>query len=1065
PVHKSAVYVGVRNEDYAVSPGEKAAIAVVTVDQSGKPAPRQEVTLTLSSREWNSIRKKGVDGEYYYENDIKDTFVSDQTIVTETNGKATANILLPDGGQYILRVETKDAAGRTAVASTSLYAWSSTYMNWPHSNNDRIEVITDKAEYAVGDIAKLLVKSPFQGKGVKALVTVERENVLTHKLIDVTSNALPIEIPITEDFVPNVYASVVIVKPREGETFDELGKDTGVPAFRVGYAQLHVETKKKTLNVSVDTDKKQYLPGEKVHASVTVTDSTGKPVQGEFTLAAVDMSVLALAGFEMPDLIANFYADHGLGVYTSQMLTYLIERFKPGSKGGGGGGFEEQTREHFEDTAYWNPTVVTDAAGKASVSFDLPQNLTTWQLLALGSTKDGKFGGAAREVVATKNVILRPVRPRFAVRGDKITLGAIVHNFLPAATEFAVTLEGSGFDITGKKTQSVTVKPGSMVTVSFPVVVQNVEELKLQMTAQTDGARDSIVEKIPVFIFGTPQSVATTGVTENLVTETVLAPSEKDASTGKLEVTVSPSLATYLPGGLDYLYYYPYGCAEQVTSAFLPQLAIKRLQGFDAFKIVDDATLNARISTSVSELYQFQRADGGFGYWQESWESSPYLTAYVLYGMRLAKDSGYTVDTVVMSRAGEYLNNVLRAGGKFDQSIDLATRAYILFVLAETGKPDVNLLNNLYEKRQSLPVFSQAELAMAMHKAGQTKKAQDLLSHVLDNAKIDPRGAHVEEPRERAYRILMQTNTRTTAETLQAMIRIDPSNVYIPQFIRFLLATRTDGHWDTTQSTTQTILALVEYLKASGELSGDYIGGVEINGKMVVTQKFDKTNILTRKEVTVALSELTRGKENTVKIGIDGKGKMFYDLLLSYFYTGDVIPAVDQGISILRELGSVDAKGPQFYSAVKVGETYRVTLTMTVPEDRYFVAVESPHPAGLEGIDPGLKTNRQQGQPQQSAQEQDMTGLSYGMNSGNYYGPWWWDEETDNGLWRFTHREFRDDRVFLFADYLPAGVYKYTYLVRATTPGTFRERPARIFEMYFPENFGQTEGKWFTVKE
>ena len=186
---------------------------------------------------------------------------------------------------------------------------------------------------------------------------------------------------------------------------------------------------------------------------------------------------------------------------------------------------------------------------------------------------------------------------------------------------------------------------------------------------------------------------------------------------------------------------------------------------------------------------------------------------------------------------------------------------------------------------------------------------------------------------------------------------------------------------------------------------------------------------------------------------LDGKGKLFYDMLLSYFYTGDTIPPADEGISILRELGSLDEKGPQSVSTVKVGQTYRVTLTMTVPEDRYFVGVESPLPAGLEGLDLQLKTNKQSGLPNEIQDQENSS-------------PWWWyDDEDDTGLWRFTHREFRDDRVFLFSDYLPAGVYKYTYLVRATTPGTFRQRPARIWEMYYPETFGQTEGNLFTVKE
>ena len=110
-------------------------------------------------------------------------------------------------------ITAKDENGREAKAGTSIYAWSDTYYNWPHTNDDRIDVLADKPEYKVGDTAKLLVKSPYQGKGVKALLTIERENVMSKQVIDVTSNAQSFDIPITEDFLPNAYVSVVIIKP------------------------------------------------------------------------------------------------------------------------------------------------------------------------------------------------------------------------------------------------------------------------------------------------------------------------------------------------------------------------------------------------------------------------------------------------------------------------------------------------------------------------------------------------------------------------------------------------------------------------------------------------------------------------------------------------------------------------------------------------------------------------------------------------------------------------------------------------------------------------------------
>jgi uncharacterized protein YfaS (alpha-2-macroglobulin family) len=797
------------------------------------------------------------------------------------------------------------------------------------------------------------------------------------------------------------------------------------------------------LHIAVTTDKKQYLPGENVKVSLKTTDAKGNPTRAELSLAGVDMSLLALSGYSLPNLINQFYTQRSLGIETGVMLKYLIERFKPGSKGGGGGDAPEtHTRGTFKDTALWNPSIVTDAKGEATVTFKLPDNLTTWHLLAIGSTKEHTFGAMDTTFIATKKVIVRPVRPRFAVINDEIALGAIVHNFLPSRATFTVSLTGKGFKHSGSATQTITLDAGAEEKLLFPVVMTTLGEATFSFEAKSGEAVDAITEKIPVYLYGTLQSSATTGITEDVVTEKVLAPSTKDASEGSLKVTISPSIATYLPSGLEYVMHYPYGCAEQVLSSVLPSVALTRLQGFDAFEIVNDQELQNILTQGLERLYRFQRGDGGFGYWSESRESYPYLSAYVLYALDLMQKSGFPVDSGVMERTRSYLNNALRAS-ELSSPQALATRVYVLYVLGESGQVDQSLLSNVYEKRESLPVFAKAHLAMAMHKAAMQGRASALMTELENHVKVDSRYAHFEEEDSELYSGLMHTNDRTNAIVLQAMLRVDPENTLIPRVTRYMLSTRKDGHWDTTQSTTMSLLALVEYLKATNELDGNFAAGVDVNGKKIVDWQVTKENILTRNEASLALDQLLRGKENDVKIGKVGQGRLYYDLLLSYFYTGDTIPPAEEGMSIRREIKPLSGQKAD----ITVGNTYKVTLTMTVPAERHFVSVVSPLPAGMEIIDTELKTSQQN--------------LLKDESSNNRYDYSFWQ----SGLWYFTHHEFRDDQLFLFADVLPAGVYQYQYLVRATTPGTFRYRPARIEEMYFPEVFGQTDGSLFTIKE
>lgn len=1041
PVHKADAYVGVRTEDYVVTPGTNANIALITVKPDGSVLPNTNVTVNLYSRTWNSIKKKGVDGQYYYDNTPEDTFVRATKVITDEKGKARATVQPDQGGEFRVVAVVEDEQGREAKAATGLYAWSSTYVNWPHENNNRIDVVPDKAEYRIGDTATLLIKSPFQGQNVKALVTVEREQVIRKEIITIESSAQKITIPITEDLLPTAYVSVVILKPRIGETFDENGLDTGAPAFRIGYAKLPIETSSKRLTVLVTTDKEKYLPGEKVSVQLSTVDAQGKPAQAELSLGVVDMSVLALTGFELPDLVQQFYSERPVGVLTAEMLTLLIDRYKPGSKGGGGAELEAKKRGNFKDTAYWNPTVLTNEKGEVEVSFTLPDNLTTWHLLAIGQTKSSTFGAAEDTVIETKHVIVRPVRPRFGVVGDRITIGAIVHNFLDETQTFTVSLSGSGFALNGLPGKQVTVKSGEQTKVEFPVTIARTSKASFIFLAENESARDEVEEAMPIYPYGTLQSAATTGITEDTAIEHVLVPTEKDARDGSLSIIVSPSLATYLPSGLAYLAHYPYGCAEQTLSSVLPDVVLTRLQGFDAFHIVDKKKLADMVTTGLTRLYTFQRSDGGFGYWQESGRSYPALSAYALRALSLIRDSGYAVDDGVIARTRQYLDAALRTSDPHAE-LDAALRARILFVLAETGKVDASLLANLDEQRAKLPLFAKAELAMAFERSKSKTKAKEILLEILKSAKVDGRGTHFEEEDIAVFGPLMQTNDSTSALVLQAMLRIDPKNVLIPNAVRYLLAIRKDGHWDTTQSTVSVLLAFIEYLQQTKELDADYTAGVEIDGTKVLDWKVTKQNVLSRKEVKLALDELTRGEESTLKIGKEGTGRLYYDAVLSYFYTADTLPPAEEGISVLRSTEPLSDQKKAF----TVGNTYRVTLTITVPEDRHFVAIESPFPAGFEPIDVSLQT------AQQTLLSDDTTRM--------------WDENYwQSGLWRFNHRELRDDMFFAFADELPAGVYQLTYLVRATTPGTFHERPARVFEMYFPEVFGQTAGKMVTIEE
>ncbi len=120
---------------------------------------------------------------------------------------------------------------------------------------------------------------------------------------------------------------------------------------------------------------------------------------------------------------------------------------------------------------------------------------------------------------------------------------------------------------------------------------------------------------------------------------------------------------------------------------------------------------------------------------------------------------------------------------------------------------------------------------------------------------------------------------------------------------------------------------------------------------------------------------------------------------------------------------------------IKAGARVRVQLTMVADNRRYHVALVDPLPAGLEIVNPALAVSGD------VPQDPDSPGYRYGW--------WWW------GTW-YEHQNMRDERAEAFASLLWDGVYTYSYVARATTPGVFVVPPAKAEEMYSPEVFGRS---------
>ncbi len=1058
-VHKGLYYIGLRPERYVGQVGQKNSVNMITVDWDSQPSPNRDVQVVFAEHNWYSVRKQAEDGQYYWESTVEDIPVYTTTVTTDAKGTAAASFVPKSGGVYKILATGEDEDGNQIRSSTYMWISGSKFINWRQENNDRIDLVADQRQYQVGDTATILIPHPYQGE-VQALITVERGHIYQHWVQTLETNSEQIEIPITEEMIPDVFVSVVIVKGED--------KTNALPSFKLGYVQLPIDVTQKEITISLTPDKKageNYQPGEEVTYSIETTDSQGDPVETELALSLVDLSVLSLAD-QPQNIVDAFWRQRGLAVNTASGLTLSAERINlaiaPEAKGGGGGMGDEfgVVRREFPDTAYWNPVVETDAKGQASVSVKLPDNLTTWRLSAWGVTAKTLVGQANTDIVSTKDLLVRPVTPRFFVVGDKAELAAVVNNNTDQKLDVEIAFEATGLQIKDPSRQSVTVPARGKARVAWSVVVESTDQVKLQYGAKAGDLTDALEMTLPVYRYSTPEVVATAGTIESdgERVEAVVLPSSFDPTQGELSIQLDPSLAAGMTDSLDYLQHFPYECTEQTVSRFLPNVvtyrAFKEL-GLD--KPDTETKLAGLVGVGLQRLYNQQHYDGGWGWWLAD-DSDPFLTAYVLLGMVEADRAGFVVDENVMTQAVDFLTGSLKAQPKaFDQHWQANRQAFILYALAEAGQGDLGRTVSLYGHRDMLDTFGKAYLAMALGilEPKESSRVNSLLSDITSAAIVSATGAHWEESQVDYY--AMNTDTRSTAIVIAALSRLDPTNALAPNAVRWLMTARKDGIWETTQENAWAIIGLTDWMVATGELQANYDWQVMVNRQLVGEGSVSKDNLSQSVKLQVEVAKLLADQANEVLIdrtppsGQDqGSGRLYYGLYLRYYKPVEEVKALDRGIIVSRQYSLAECNQATCgaIDQAQVGDVIQVKLTIIAPNDLHHVVVEDPFPAGAEGIDQSLKTTSVVGQ----APELKRTDRTNPW--GGDYG-WWW----------FSHSELRDEKAVLFANYLPQGTYEYTYLIRASLAGEFRLIPTNAYEMYFPEVFGRGDGGLFTITD
>jgi alpha-2-macroglobulin len=1033
-VHGGEYYVGVKPNTTLLAADSALIFSLATVTQDAVPVPGRRVAVTIYRREWHTVYRPHAHPYLVWQSEPVDSLV-DSFVVQSSTHPSVHRFLPMTAGFYFLTALSIDERGDSIETQLPLYASGRGYTSWEHRYDNRIDLVADRSNYAPGDVAEIFIKSPYQH--ATALISIEREGVLSHYTTELEGTAPRITIPIEHAYLPNVFVTVVLLHGGGDSLSEGQNTQSRRPAFNVGCVKLSVSPKEQLLHVNIETRTKEYHPGDTVSAVVTVRDARGAGVKSELTVSVADQGVLNLIEYHLPDPFTTFYRERGLGVATSDSREHLVGVIGFGETRMANTAAQIESdlkisddglvRKNFAASAYWNPFLLTDDSGRVTFRFKLPDNVSGFTLMAVAQSLASQFGEGETTIRVSKPILLLPSVPRLARTGDLFDAGVVVINHTQQSRTVALTAAATGVVMEAKNVESIQLAPGQAREVTYRFNAESIGTAVLTFAAKSGGDEDGLQCSFPIV---SPRRGETTALmnstTEPTSNEAINIPVSIMPDEGSVEVTAASTAMVGLSGGMSYLFTYPYGCLEQRASSVLPILLAGDLVDafkFDVFKNQDYKLIAQK---TIDEIPRYQDYDGGFSYWKGDRPSSPFISAYAVYTLLEAQEHGYRVETRAYENGIQYLSRLLAGGDKDPrESIEAqnCTRAFILYTLARAGKLNAPAMDKLYSERTSLPLFAKAYLLRAYAlKDAHSPMANELARDLVNCVKIDPTGASFEEPVENGLAEIFHSNVRTTAIILQALIEADKDAELGAKIVRRLMNVQHNGRWRSTQENLYVVSALASYFKKYEREEPQYHAQIALDGKKLLAELFAGRSLETFSE-RENISALPKGRDIKISISKEGDGRLYYGVRMNYTPKGDT-PPLNEGITVQKTIEPYEVgSGPD----IRTGMLMKITVNVVADQDRHFVAVDDPVPAGFE-----------------------VVSMTFATSASNV-------NEAARSSYVFNHTETYDDRVSLFAVYLPAGMHTYSYLVRAIHAGTYVMPSTRAECMYEPEVFGCTQ--------
>jgi uncharacterized protein YfaS (alpha-2-macroglobulin family) len=954
-----------------------------------------------------------------------------QTVVEKQNGQLRytsrkkekvvySNILsLPKGqgafryvpvvsGEYEVRIQRPGAEHYTA---TNFYAYGSGYTQYSSfevSNEGRVLIETDKPKYTLGESAKILFKTPFDGR---LLVTVERNNILEQHVLTTDKKAAELKLNLKEAYLPNVFVTATLIRPLDAS-------DMPLTVAH-GFAPVHVEDSRRILPVAITAI-------EKSRSKLTQKIRIKTQPNAQVTLAIVDEGILQIKNTKTPDIHGYFYQKRALEVTSHDLYAMLFPELNiSGNSSSGGDGYDLERRVNplsngrTELVSFWSGALNANGNGEVTFDINIPQFSGDLRVMAV-AYKDNAFGSSSKNIKVADPVVISSGLPRFLSPGDELVLPVNISNTESKAANATVSLQLTGPLVSTSPVQNINIAPGKETRAAFSVkAAQSIGTgkviVKVNAFGETFTQETELMVRPASPLLKTSQSGTIAGGTQGVINLT----NGFIPSTSRSEVIFSRS--PLVQGGgkaLSSLLGYPFGCLEQTVSKAFSQLYFADLAKAMAAPVYlvkngeSDFNPMTNVQQAVRKIESQQLFNGGMAMWPGATREDWWTTAYAVHFLEEARRAGFEVNTKTLTKASEYLtgktgvtatkevilastdnglayNGEPSSGSQVRKTVAKREAVYSLYVLALAGQPNRAAMNYYKQNQQLLTSDSRYLLAGAFQLAGDTRNFAALLPKTYSFAENN-----------QSFDDSYSSPLRNLALVLNTLLESDPDNLQITPLSRQLSKALQSASYLNTQEAAFAVLALGKVAKQSA--GSTVTANISSSGKNI--SAFDG------KELKVA-----KGINNQkLAVTTAGKGNLYWFSQSEGMSATRSFVAEDQGLRIRRLFLTRDGKP---VGQLKQNDLVVVKLSLVSPNGLPVenVVVTDVLPAGFEIENPRITEPR------------DM--------------PWIKQAAIPDYL------DIRDDRIHFFTT---AGKTEksFYYQVRVVSKGTFTVGPAAADAMY-----------------